>query len=94
MVFQPTDPDGNQIYPPLEANLLRHLRLRKPVWKLIVDKDDEDKYERAYFSRKGTPSYFISINIHNFFALEIPLPGPGPFVIVEARWEEGESENP
>jgi hypothetical protein len=92
LVFQPTDPDGKQIYPLLKAKLLRHLRLRKPVWKLFVDKGEEN--ERAYFFRKGTPEYFIRIDVHNFFALEIALPGPGPFVIVEAGWDEGESEDP
>jgi hypothetical protein len=44
LVLQPTDPDGNQLYPILRARLLR--RLRKPVWNLKVDKT-------AYFWRRG-----------------------------------------
>jgi hypothetical protein len=85
LVLLPTDPDGKQLYPILKEKLLR--RLHKPVWNLKVD-------EKTYFWRKGKTPFFISINFHDFYAPEISLPGPGPFVIVQAGWEEGDSEEP
>jgi hypothetical protein len=83
LALPPTDPDGNQIYPILRAKLLS--RLRRPVWHLKVD----DKF---YFWRRGKTHYFVSIKFA--YAPDIPLPGPGPLVMVGAGWEEGESEDP
>jgi len=85
LVLLPTDPDGEEIYPLLKTKLLR--RLRKPIWNLTVD-------DKAYFWRKGKSHYFVSVNLHDFYRPEIPLPGPGPFVIVEAGEEEGDGEEP
>jgi hypothetical protein len=87
LLLPPTDPDGNLIYPILKAKLLR--RLRKPVWNLIVD-------DKAYFWRKGKTPYIISVDFNSLYGPKNPFPdgGLGPFVVVEAGWEEGDSEDP
>jgi hypothetical protein len=85
VVLQPTDADGNQIYPILKAKLRR--RLPKPVWNLKFD-------DKLYIWRRGKTRYIVSLELSDFYRQELPLPGPGPFVLVEAGWEEGESEDP
>jgi hypothetical protein len=83
LVMPCTDPEGIQIYPLLKAKIEK--RLRNPPWHCRIKPD-------STFCRKGKTHYIVHINLgDDFYAAGMDVPGPGPFVIIEAALEEGDS---
>ncbi len=47
----------------------------------------------SYFWRKGKTHYIVSIDLHDYFSPEAKLSSRGPHVIVQAAYEERDSED-
>jgi hypothetical protein len=85
-VMPQTDPAGTKLLPLLKSELEK--RLRKPDWQLTAAD------QRGPFWRRGKTNETIDLSLDNFQSPTNDLPNNGPWILLTAAKEEGNSEEP